>query len=144
MRSRNRAALAAVVFLLAGCGQVEQLKQRMNESGAQDKAKARVTGVLDGVQKGGTDTTPDVQRAICLWYNGSVFLEMGTLSKASDLFLSWQNEGRIARHISSFHVTGAETLAGGAVAVSGDIENQPFTVRVEPGVALAWIKRPQG
>jgi hypothetical protein len=144
MRTPLRLALALAVTSLLGCGQVDQLKERYAQSESVTKAKQRVIGVLEGVKKGGADTTIDVQRAICLWYNGSAMLEMGTLSRASDLYLVWQNEGHIARHIADFEITGADDAGGGVVVVSGTIEKQPFSIKVVPGAPLSWVKAPQG
>ncbi len=144
MRTLVRFTCLSFVLLFAACGQVDQLKEKFDGSSARSKAKTRVTGVLDGIQKGGADTTIDVQRAICLWYKGVVMLEMGTLSRASDLFLVWQNEGNIARHISGFEVTGAEDMGNGAVVVSGTIESRPFRIKVVEGEPLSWIKPPNG
>lgn len=138
-----RLAVLAISGSLAACGQVDRLKEHLDKSGAQDKAKERVSGVLEGVKKGGADTTLDVQRAICLWYNGSTMLEVGTLSRASDLFTVWQGEGHIARHISGYEVTGAEESGNGSIVVSGTIEGKPFRIRVVPGEPLSWVKAPQ-
>ena len=143
MRFVARVVVVASLVFLPSCGQIDRMKEKLNQSEVQDKARQRVTGVLDGIRKGGADTTIDVQRAICLWYNGSLMLDMATLSRASDLYQSWQNEGHVARHISSFEVLDAAELGDGAVAVSGTIERKPFTIRVTPGAPLAWIKPPQ-
>jgi hypothetical protein len=138
---RRALALAVLPFLVA-CGQIDRLKEKVESSSAQENAKTRVDGILLGVQKGGADTSIDVQKSICLWYNGKILLDMGTLSRASDLFLVWQNEGNIARRISAYSITGASDLEDGAVAVSGTIEGQPFQMKVPPGAPVSWISAP--
>lgn len=135
MRRAIGPLVVAFALVASGCDKVEQYQKS-------DKAKTRVSGVLDGIQKGGTDTTPEVQRAMCLWYADKVALDFGTLSKASDLFLVWQNEGHIARKIARFEVTKADPDPTGAMLVSGTIEGKPFVMKCPPGAPITWVKPP--
>jgi hypothetical protein len=131
-------ALSLAVVVSTGC---DEMKAKLDKVQGGDKAKQRVSGVLDGIRKGGAGTGLDVQRAICLWFNGKVVLDMATLSRASDHFTSWQNEGHIARVISTFEVSDAEG-AGATWVVSGTIEGRPFKIRATEGEPLSWVKAP--
>ncbi len=141
MNSRRRSALVLLAALVAstlfGCAKYQQTQ-------ANDKAKFRVKGILEGVQKGGAGTSADVQQSICLWYNGKILInDVDTLARAWEKYTAWQIEGGIARKISGFTVLSAEPMGSGVIHVSGTIEGSPFTMKVPEGRPISWVKSPR-
>ena len=111
-------------------------------SGAElHSAQERVRGVLDGLKSGG-----DRQKSIALWVSGSSAPPTGfeAFGKAADGFERWCREKRIGA-VSSYEVGEAVMESEGTpqapavVLVSGSIDGQPFKVRVQKEVPIAWV-----
>jgi hypothetical protein len=111
-------------------------------SGAElHSAQERVRGVLDGLKSGG-----DRQKSLGLWYRGTLSPPTGfeELGRAADAFERWCRERRIGTSISGYEVGEAVMMSEGTpqvaavVQVSGSIDGQPFKMRVQKDVPIAW------
>lgn len=138
MRMTRFAAVVACLGLLVGCKQIQDYDMK-------HQAKARVTTVLTGIQKG--PRTAEMQTALCRWYNDSIYInESSTASFASDMFDRWTVDGGIDHGLQTFQVTDAMIEPGAAVPtvlVSGAIDGRPFQVRVPKDQTMSWLTKPK-
>jgi len=136
----SRRSLVPVVILLflAACGVQEKIQQSMGG----DKAKARVTAILEGIKKDGGGTGGDIETSICQWRKGVVRIsDGGELGRASDAFSQWCRDKDIDRRISGYEVVRAEPVPGrsDAFLVAVTIEGKPYKMYVAEGEQIKWV-----
>jgi hypothetical protein len=140
----SRRRLVPVSFLLpllllsVGCGVGEKIQQSMGS----DKAKVRVTAILEGIKKDGGGTGGDIETSICQWRKGVIRIsDGGELGRASDAFSQWCRDKDIDRRISGYEVVGLTPVSGrsDAFIVSVTIEGKPYKMYVAEGEQIKWV-----
>lgn len=120
---------------------------RMFTAGEAHSAQERVRRVFDGMKSGG-----DLQKAIFLWWNGSLKMPIGgqeEFNRAADGFEAWKAEREI-KQVSSYEIKDAvvveeaKGLRQALVIVSGTVDGQDFKMRVRQGEPIAWVPGPDG
>jgi hypothetical protein len=118
---------------------------RMFSAGETNSAKERVRRVFDGTKPGG-----DSQRAIFLWWNGSLNMPPGgqeEFTRAADAFEVWRAKREI-KQVSSYTIKDATVvepakgLRQAVVEVSGTVDGKDFKMRVVQGEPIAWVPEP--
>jgi hypothetical protein len=134
--------LAIVVVVIGG---VWFGLSTMFSSGETHSAEERVRRIFDGMKSGG-----DLQRAIFLWWNGSLNMPPGgaeEFSRATDEFEVWRAKREI-KLVSSYTikdatiVEAAKGLRQAVVEVSGTVDGRDFKMRVVQGEPIAWVPEP--
>jgi hypothetical protein len=104
-------------------------------------SEERVRRVLDGLKSGGNR-----QQAIGMWYRGSLNPPGGEqFEQAASGFERWCEAKKIGMTIANYEIKDAaitvpaQALAGAVVTVSGRIDGQPFTMRVQKDEPIIWI-----
>jgi hypothetical protein len=109
----------------------------------EDRAKGRVTTILQGIRDNQDDRGLGLQTPVCMWAQGVLVISDGyELGRASDQFDHWRREGNIW-NITSFEVAEAELIANSepaTVIVSGSVNGRPFKLRVPKGDKISWSR----
>jgi hypothetical protein len=108
-----------------------------------DRAKGRVTTILEGIRDNKDDQGLGLQTPVCMWARGVLLISDGyELGRVSDQFDDWRREGNIWK-VTSFEVTDAELVKGSeppVVIVSGSVNGRPFKLRVPKGDKISWMR----
>ena len=104
-------------------------------------SEERVRRVLDGLKGGGNR-----QQAIGMWYRGSMNPPGGEqFEMAASGFERWCEAKKIGMTISNYEISNAvvtapaQGIAGAVVTVSGRIDGQPFSMRVQKDEPIVWL-----
>ena len=129
---------AGIVIALLVLGKVGL--SYMFTQGEANNASERVRRLLDGMQPNG-----DRQRAIGLWYSGSLYPPGGDMfSLVANEFEDWMKAGKLGATIAAYEVTKAtvlsetDKLGEAVVRVEGTIDGKPFSMRVVQGKPIQW------
>ena len=140
--SRRWNVLVVASFLaLTGCGVQEKIEKAVAGDKA-EKAKLRVTTILEGVKRDGGGTGTDIQTSMCQWRKGVPLIsDPAELAKTSDDFSQWCRDKGIDRKIESYEVVSAEPVAGkdGTYLVKVKIEGSPRKMLVPDGQQIRWV-----
>ena len=108
-----------------------------------ENAKARVKNVFNGLREGTGKITPEVQKAVSMWYDGSPSIsDQNTLGHASNQFDAWLRKKNLNKKITQYKISQATLVKGSdppVVIVSCMIEGKPFTMQVPKNDRISWI-----
>jgi hypothetical protein len=131
------AGIAASLFIVIRWG-----LGGMFSSGETHAAKERVRQVFEGMMAGG-----NLEKAICLWYQGTVTLPGGQeqFNQAADAFDAWQRDNELPG-VTRFEITESritqesDQLGQAVVTVRGTLNGKPFGMRVRAGEPLSFSR----
>jgi hypothetical protein len=117
--------------------------ERLKETGTyKGSVRRRVTSVLDGWKKGGTEDTNATLTAACYWCKGMVTLSMDEMSNCTNGFDQFRREKELFLKIADFEVRDIEVLESTippTANVSLAIDGRPFRWRVRENEPIVWI-----
>jgi hypothetical protein len=134
------ACIGAVALLLVGCDQVAGLlKPDPGET-----ARNRVDFVLKTLASGVSDTSMEMQTAICRWEADVVLVERDQLGSAMDAFDRWRRIGGFYDGIRSYTIDPEVDPADagdpeGTVYVYATIDGSGRWMRVPPKQRISWV-----